>query len=301
MVINKESHQHEARVSEKMTTKVYRTFASNIMKIFTKNKSFGCDWGKATDETLDWCARAEKWLKHAFKGSKKKFGKKDQKVFKELIHMDVKKESKGDNNNDDRIALTVCIENDLKRTFPHDEFYKSPESIKVLFDVLKAYALYDNTWGYVQGMNFIAASLIYHASPDIAFWLFVSLIFDYQLRENYRLGFPGVWEINIKVKIMLEEKWPKLAKLFKTTKTDFEMFWIDIIMSLFGTTLPLSLTGSFYDNFFSRSWSFFTALIISFLSENQDSLLSLSDPWDIIRVIKTYTNPYLSNKENHKM
>lgn len=59
--------------------------------------------------------------------------------------MDVRKESKNDNKDDDKIQLTVCIENDLKRTFPNDKFYKDSRSTKILFDVLKAYTLYDNT------------------------------------------------------------------------------------------------------------------------------------------------------------
>ena len=113
-----------------------------------------------------------------------------------------------------------------------------------LFNVLKAYTLYDNKWGYVQGMNFIAASLIYHSSPDIAFWLFVSLIFDYHLRDNYEAGFPGIEMINLEIRCILKRKCPKLAKLFETTDTDFGMFTLEIIMSLFGITIPLNLTVS---------------------------------------------------------
>jgi hypothetical protein len=42
--------------------------------------------------------------------------------------------------------------------------------------------------GYVQGMNFIVGFLLYHSEEYIAFWLFVSLIEDYELRENYSTG-----------------------------------------------------------------------------------------------------------------
>lgn len=294
-----ESSKLERNISEKVTNKVYKTLASNLMRVFNKSRTYGCDCGDPTNPELNWWVRAENWLKYAFKGSNKKFGKKDQKVFQELIDMDVKKESKAEtNNNDDRIMLTVCIENDLKRTFPQDDFYKNPKSTKILYDVLKAYTLYDNTCGYVQGMNFIAASLIYHSSSEIAFWLFISLIFDYHLRENYKLGFPGVKEINDQIKMKLNSNWPMLAKLFKATNTDFEMFTLEIIMSLFGITIPLDLTGIFYDNFFENSWNFFSNLIIEFLTEIQDNLLKLSDPWDIIRIIKSYTNPHLSNINN---
>ena len=74
------------------------------------------------------------------------------------------------------------------------------------------------------------------------------------------------------------------------------MFTLEIIMSLFGITLPLELTGTFYDNFFESSWNFFSNLIIEFLEKIQSNILSLNDPWDIIRMIKSYTNPHLSGQ-----
>jgi Rab-GTPase-TBC domain len=45
--------------------------------------------------------------------------------------------------------------------------------------------MYDNKIGYVQGMNFIVASLLYHCDEEIAFWIFVSLLEDYELRDIY--------------------------------------------------------------------------------------------------------------------
>lgn len=136
--------------------------------------------------------------------------------------------------------------------------------------MLKAFSLYDNTWGYVQGMNFIAASLIYHSSPDIAFWLFVSLIFDYHLRENYRAGFPGVEHINYQITCKLEEQWPKLYKLFTSTDTDFGMFTLEIIMSLFGIAIPLELTVSYCPlNLGKILWQFFQrSLVLLYQAHN---------------------------------
>jgi hypothetical protein len=51
--------------------------------------------------------------------------------------------------------------------------------------VLSAFAKYDTSLGYVQGMNFIVASLLLHCSEDVAFWLFVTLIEDYDLRDIF--------------------------------------------------------------------------------------------------------------------
>lgn len=45
--------------------------------------------------------------------------------------------------------------------------------------VLLAFSKYDNTIGYVQGMNHIVDALMQHCCEEISFWLFVSLIEDY--------------------------------------------------------------------------------------------------------------------------
>lgn len=51
--------------------------------------------------------------------------------------------------------------------------------------VLFTYSKYDPQVGYVQGMNFIVGALLYHCSEEIAFWIFVSLVEDYDMREIY--------------------------------------------------------------------------------------------------------------------
>lgn len=47
---------------------------------------------------------------------------------------------------------------------------------------------------YVQGMNFIVASLLYHSNEVMAFWLFASLIEDCELRDIYMTGLPGLFK-----------------------------------------------------------------------------------------------------------
>ena len=61
-------------------------------------------------------------------------------------------------------------------------------------NVLIAYSKYDNQIGYVQGMNFVVAALLYHCSEDITFWLFVSLLEDFEIRDVYLAGLPGLYK-----------------------------------------------------------------------------------------------------------
>ena len=51
--------------------------------------------------------------------------------------------------------------------------------------VLSAFSYYDHTIGYMQGMNFIVASLMYHSNEEVAFWLFVNLMQMSEVRTIY--------------------------------------------------------------------------------------------------------------------
>ena len=54
------------------------------------------------------------------------------------------------------------IERDLHRTQPDHPAFQSKQMIEMLKEVLIGYAQIDEEVGYVQGMNFIAAALVYH-------------------------------------------------------------------------------------------------------------------------------------------
>ena len=52
--------------------------------------------------------------------------------------------------------------------------------------MLVAFSKSDREIGYVQGMNFVVASLTYHCREDVAFWLFNKLLGSYSMREIYQ-------------------------------------------------------------------------------------------------------------------
>ena len=53
---------------------------------------------------------------------------------------------------------------------------------------------FEDSTNYVQGMNFIVGILSYHLSPELAFSLFVKLMKDYDLENNYSPGLVGFKE-----------------------------------------------------------------------------------------------------------
>lgn len=67
-----------------------------------------------------------------------------------------------------RVSLIVCI-----------------VRLIALERVLNAFAKYDPQIGYVQGMNFIVGSLLYHAEEYIAFWLLVMIVENFEMRDVF--------------------------------------------------------------------------------------------------------------------
>ncbi len=85
------------------------------------------------------------------------------------------------------------IDRDLERTFPMNaNFSKEGACYPKLRNVLIAFANYDKQVDYVQGINFIAGSLLYHCSEPLAFWLFVGLVEGCELRDLFLPSFPGL-------------------------------------------------------------------------------------------------------------
>ena len=93
------------------------------------------------------------------------------------------------------VGTTACgdweklIERDLARTFPHDPRFsqRSGEGQTALFNILRAYSVYDPEVGYCQGMAFIAGLLyLQMRDEETAFWTFVQIMWQKDWRSMFR-------------------------------------------------------------------------------------------------------------------
>lgn len=57
-----------------------------------------------------------------------------------------------------------AILRDLERTFPHHEYFQHKEGQDALFNIVKAYSLYEPDVGYCQGIAYIAGPLLVNVS-----------------------------------------------------------------------------------------------------------------------------------------
>jgi hypothetical protein len=135
-------------------------------------------------------------------------------------------------------------------------------------------------------MNFIVASLLVHCSEDVAFWLFVSLIEDYDLRDIFQASLPGLYKHSQVLQLLQMEHLGSIYRHFCTHHIQVEMYASDWIFALFSNIIPLSEYQHFLDCFFQGGWSFFYKFSLSFLHSLQEPILETDDISEILSVIK---------------
>ena len=155
------------------------------------------------------------------------------------------------------------IKKDLNRTYPSTTLFKKERILNKLKNVLRAFSNYDNTIKYFQGMNFIVGFFLYHCEEYVAFWLFVSLIEEYDLRSLFMADFPGLKLHVHRVEIILKNEYPKIWDTFEKNGVKVEIFMVEWLFSLFSSLIPLELQIDFYKGFFLNRWMFFYKMAIS--------------------------------------
>jgi hypothetical protein len=98
-------------------------------------------------------------------------------------------------------------------------------------------------------MNFIVASLLYHCSEEISFWIFVTLIEDYELRDIFETNLPGLYKHAHVITNLMETDLPELHKHFLDHGILVEMYASDWVICMFASLIPLSLYPDFLDIF----------------------------------------------------
>ena len=156
------------------------------------------------------------------------------------------------------------IKKDTIRTYSSTtNFIQKDKILEKLEKVLKAFSNYDNKIKYCQGMNFIVAFFLYHCEEHIAFWLFICLIEEYDLRSLFYQDFPGL-NLHVKrFKEILINEYPSYWTKFEQIGVKVDIFMIEWILSLFSSLIPLDLQMDFYKGFFSQGWIFFYKMCIS--------------------------------------
>ncbi|VDH99540.1 ecotropic viral integration site 5 protein [Mytilus galloprovincialis] len=179
------------------------------------------------------------------------------------------------------------IRRDIARTFPDHEFFKEKDGVgqESLFNVMKAYSLHDREVGYCQGSGFIVGLLLMQMPEEEAFAVLVKLMQDYRLRELFK---PSMAELSLcmyKLECLIQDLLPALYLHFQSQGFYTSMYASSWFLTLFATTLSLSLACRVMDLFISEGMDIIFKLGIAILQSSQDYLMSL----DMEGILKFFT------------
>ncbi|TFY83696.1 hypothetical protein EWM64_g309 [Hericium alpestre] len=170
-----------------------------------------------------------------------------------------------------------AITRDLGRTFPHHAFFTDGQGIgqENLFNVLKAYSIYDPQVGYCQGLPFIVAVLLLNMPDEEAFCLLVRLMHSYDLRGHFLPEMPKLQLRMFQFDRLIEDLLPVLNVHFLRQGIKSSMFCSQWFLTLFSYRFPLDIVFRIFDNCLASGIEAIFGFSLILLQKNEGQLLKL--------------------------
>ena len=156
-----------------------------------------------------------------------------------------------------------------------------------LFNVCKAYALFDEAVGYPQGMNFIIMPLLFTMPEEEAFCLLVRLMNKYQLRDLFIHDMPGLHLHLYQFERLLEDLEPALYCHLNRRQVSPKLYATQWFLTMFAYRFPLQLVMRVYDLVLSEGLE---GAILKFgmavIQRNVSQLLAMNDMMALTNFLK---------------
>lgn len=181
------------------------------------------------------------------------------------------------------------IHRDIKRTFPnHVMFHSKNESDyapghQALFDVLKAYSIYDSDLGYCQGLGFPAALFLMYFTDEDAFWMLESVLNQplYNLKDLYTENFPLLRQYFYVLQYLLQTHCPKLFAHFYKLGIKPELYATRWFMTIWTASMPFDIAVRVWDILLFEGPTIFFRLVIHILKSHERDLLKIKEFPDV--------------------
>ena len=176
----------------------------------------------------------------------KKYDKLKKKLFF-LINLDINN-TLGIQSREQSISL---IETDIPRTFPMLGFFKvGGVYYEQLQRILESFAMYRPDIGYVQGMSYIAATLLLYMDEHSAFITFCNMITKFPIMPYYNFNEMQIKKLLQLFKQVLQHNLPDLCEHLEMENIQPKQYVYEWFMTLFTRALNLSLVSRVWDFYF---------------------------------------------------
>ncbi|XAR62513.1 hypothetical protein NMG60_11017294 [Bertholletia excelsa] len=169
---------------------------------------------------------------------------------------------------------------DISRTFPSHVFFQQRHGPgqRSLYNVLKAYSVYDRDVGYVQGMGFVAGLLLLYMSEEDAFWLLVALLkgaVHAPMEGLYLVGLPLVQQYLFQFDNLVREHLPMLGEHFTQEMINPSMYASQWFITVFSYSFPFHLALRIWDVFLNEGVKIIFKVGLALLKVCHDDLVKL--------------------------
>lgn len=202
--------------------------------------------------------------------------------------------------------LEKQIRRDLGSRTSYSKYFMSQRNQEGLFNICKAYALYDSGVGYAQGMNFIAMPLLFNVSELVstlaaiptninlmqmddgeAFTLMVKLMNKYGMRNMFIQDMPGLHLHLYQFERLLEDLQPALACHLHRRGVSPGLYATQWFLTLFAYRFPLQLVLRIYDLIFEEGLeSTILRFAVAIMQRNVETLLAMNDMTTLTNFVK---------------
>lgn len=184
------------------------------------------------------------------------------------------------------IKLEKQIRKDLGARTAYSKYIASQGLQDGLFGVCKAYALFDESIGYAQGMNFIAMPLLFNMPEEEAFSLFVRLMSKYDLRSMFTPEMTGLHLRLYQFERLLEDYEPALYCHLHRRGVSPTLYATQWFLTLFAYRFPLQLVQRIYDLILSEGLAAILKFGIVLMRKNSQALLDMKDMAQLTTFLK---------------
>ncbi|KAN0060790.1 GTPase-activating protein [Thecaphora frezii] len=193
-----------------------------------------------------------------------------------------------------------AIRRDLNRTFPEQDYFQDGKGIgqENLFNVVKAYSLYDPEVGYCQGMQFVVGPLLLNMPDEEAFSTLVRLMKSYDLRGHFTPNMPSLQLRLFQFDRLLEEFLPLLHMHLIRQGVKSSMYASQWFMTLFSYRFPLDLVYRILDSVFAEGVEALFRFALALMKKNEDALLKLNFDSAVAFLKQSLFDIYLKSEES---
>eukprot|EP00013_Stygamoeba_regulata_P011622 CAMPEP_0177681136 /NCGR_PEP_ID=MMETSP0447-20121125/30549_1 /TAXON_ID=0 /ORGANISM="Stygamoeba regulata, Strain BSH-02190019" /LENGTH=535 /DNA_ID=CAMNT_0019190521 /DNA_START=163 /DNA_END=1770 /DNA_ORIENTATION=- len=171
------------------------------------------------------------------------------------------------------------INRDISRTFPTHVMFRESGGMgqTLLFNVLKAYSVYDKEVGYCQGMAFIVALFLLYMPEEDAFLMLIRVCQHYELNGFFLPGFPLLHKYFHLHEQSMCLVVPGLTSHLQSEMVGASMYAFQWYSTVFtAEVLPFEYVLRIWDMFLLDGNKFLLRVSLALLKLHQDELTGLS-------------------------